>query len=53
MTSTDLTLIVTAHNETTVCGPTMTSADVAVEAARAAGYSVQTIVALDQATEAI
>ena len=52
MTSTDLTLIVTAHNETTVCGPTMASADVAVEAARAAGYSVQTIVALDKATEA-
>ncbi|HET7326694.1 MAG TPA: glycosyltransferase family A protein [Nocardioidaceae bacterium] len=50
MTSTDLTLIVTAHNETLVCGPTMESADVAVEAARAAGYTVQTIVALDNAT---
>lgn len=52
MTGTDLTLIVTAHDETLVCGPTMESADVAVEAARAAGYTVQTIVALDKATDA-
>jgi dipeptidyl aminopeptidase/acylaminoacyl peptidase len=52
MTGTDLTLIVTAHGETLVSGPTMESADVAVEAARAAGYSVQTIVALDKATQA-
>lgn len=52
MTTCDLTLIVTAHDETLVCGPTMTSADVAVEAARAAGYTVQTIVALDKATDA-
>ncbi len=52
MTTTDLTLIVTAHDETLVCGPTMESADVAVEAARAAAYTVQTIVALDKASEA-
>jgi hypothetical protein len=52
MTSTDLTLIVTAHDETLVCGPTMKSADVAVAAARAAGYTVQTIIALDRPTEA-
>jgi hypothetical protein len=50
MSPTDLTLIVTAHNETLVCGPTMTSADEAVSAAREAGYTVQTIVALDRAT---
>jgi hypothetical protein len=50
--STDLTLIVTAHNETAVCGPTMRSADLAVEAARARGYDVQTIIGLDAATEA-
>jgi hypothetical protein len=49
---TDLTLIVTAHDETLVCGPTMTAADLAVAAARDAGYTVQTIVALDRATEA-
>src|SRR5689334_18712612 len=52
MSSTDLSLIVTAHDEALVCGPTMRSADVAVEAARAAGYTVQTIIALDKATEA-
>ncbi len=52
MTGTDLSLIVTAHSETLVSGPTMESADVAVEAARASGYSVQTIVALDNATPA-
>jgi glycosyltransferase involved in cell wall biosynthesis len=52
MSSTDLTLIVTAHSETLVSGPTMASADLAVAAARDAGYTVQAIVALDQATEA-
>jgi len=51
MTRTDLTLIVTAHNETLVCGPTMKAADLAVDAARAAGYTVQAIIALDNATE--
>jgi len=49
---TDLTLIVTAHSETAVAGPTMRSADLAVEAARARGYKVQQIIALDEATEA-
>lgn len=48
---TDLTLIVTAHNETVVSGPTMRSADIAVEAARDRGYTVQRVVALDEATE--
>ena len=51
MTEVDLTLIVTAHDETLVCGPTMRSADLAVTAARAAGHVVQTIVALDKPTE--
>ena len=46
--STDLTLvIVTAHNETAVCGPTMRPADLAVEAARARGLRVQTDIGLD------
>jgi hypothetical protein len=52
MSAADLTLIVTAHNETLVSGPTMASADLAVAAARDAGYTVQTVVALDRATEA-
>jgi len=47
---TDLTLIVTAHNETVVSGPTMRSADVAVAAAREAGFTVQPIIVLDKAT---
>lgn len=51
MTGTDLSLVVTAHDETLVCGPTMKAADIAVEAARDAGYTVQTIIALDDATE--
>jgi glycosyltransferase involved in cell wall biosynthesis len=50
--TTDLTLIVTAHDETVVAGPTMRSADLAVEAARERGYTVQAIIALDAATEA-
>lgn len=49
---TDLTLIVTFHDETTVAGPTMQSAELAVEAARARGFTVQAIIALDNATEA-
>jgi glycosyltransferase involved in cell wall biosynthesis len=50
--STDLTVIVTAHDETAVCGPTMRAADLAVETARARGFSVQTVIGLDAPTEA-
>ena len=46
MSDTDLTLVVTAHDETLLCGPTMRSADLAVAEARARGYAVETIVAL-------
>jgi glycosyltransferase involved in cell wall biosynthesis len=49
---TDLTLIVTAHDETVVSGPTMRSADLAIAAARERGYSVQPIIALDAPTDA-
>lgn len=49
---TDLSLVVTAHDETLVAGPTMRSADLAVAAARARGYTVQTVIALDDATDA-
>jgi len=52
MTTADLSVVVTAHSETVVCGPTMRSADLAVAAARARGYDVETVVALDQATGA-
>jgi hypothetical protein len=50
--STDLTVVVTAHDETAVCGPTMHAADLAVEAARARGLTVQTIIGLDTPTDA-
>lgn len=48
--TTDLTLVITAHNETLVSGPTMTSADRAVAEARAAGITVQTVIGLDAPT---
>lgn len=50
--TTDLTVVVTAHDETAVCGPTMRAADLAVAAARARGFTVQTIIGLDAPTEA-
>ena len=49
--NTDLTVVVTAHNETTVSGPTMRAADLAVAEARARGITVQTIIGLDAATD--
>jgi len=48
----ELSLVVTAHNETVVCGPSMKSAEIAVAKAEAAGISVERIIALDSATEA-
>jgi glycosyltransferase involved in cell wall biosynthesis len=50
--STDLTVVVTAHDETAVAGPTMRAADLAVDAARARGFTVQAIIGLDAPTEA-
>jgi Glycosyl transferase family 2 len=48
----DLSLVVTAHNETLVSGPTMQAAELAVAAARERGFTVQTVIALDNATDA-
>lgn len=48
---TDLSLIVTVHSETVVSGPTMRSADLAVAEARAEGYEIETIIALDRPTK--
>lgn len=50
MTS-DLTLVVTAHDETAVCGPTLASADRAVAAARDAGLTVQAVICLSAPTD--
>jgi glycosyl transferase family 2 len=52
MSDVDLTVVVTAHDETLVCGPTMRSAELAVSEARSRGYTVETIVGLDNATPA-
>lgn len=52
MARVDLSVIVTAHDETVVCGPTMRSADMAIARARSAGFSVEAITALDRATPA-
>lgn len=52
MTGFDISVIVTAHDETVVAGPTMRSAEAAIEAARAFGYSVERIVGLDTVTDA-
>lgn len=47
----ELSLVVTAHNESVVCGPSMKSAEISVAQAEAAGISVERIIALDAATE--
>ncbi|GAB3864434.1 hypothetical protein GCM10028801_33580 [Nocardioides maradonensis] len=49
---TDLTVVVTAHDETTVCGPTMLAADDSIAEARARGITVQSVIALDRPTDA-
>jgi hypothetical protein len=48
----DITLALTAHSETVVAGPTLNSADAAVEFARGRGFRVERILGLDRATEA-
>jgi len=50
MAETDLAVIVTAHNESVVSGPTIRAADLSIARARAAGFVVQPILALDHAT---
>lgn len=52
MSEVDLTIIVTAHNETIVCGPTMMSADAAIARARREGFTVEPLIVLDSATDA-
>jgi hypothetical protein len=52
MTAPDLTVLVTAHAETLVAGPTMHSAEAAISEATAAGVSVERLLALDTPSEA-
>ncbi|PSL17560.1 glycosyltransferase [Shimia abyssi] len=48
----DLSVILTAHDETLVSGPTLQAADASISCAEAAGISVERIIALDAATAA-
>lgn len=47
----DITLAITAHSESIVAGPTLASAEVAVEAVRAKGLMVEKVVGLDNASD--
>ncbi len=48
----DITVAITAHNETVIAGPTVRSCDAAITVAEAAGYRVQRLIGLDNATDA-
>ena len=52
MTEFDLTVALTLHSETVMAGPTMTSADIAIKAAEAAGIKVEKLIGFDTASEA-
>lgn len=52
MAQPDVTVVVTAHHETVVCGPTMRAADLAIAEARDRGFVVEAIVALDCPSDA-
>lgn len=47
----DISVVVTAHNETLVTGPTMRAAEASIEAAEREGFSVERVIVLDKATE--
>lgn len=50
MSSTDITVAVTAHSETVVAGPTMRSVEIAVRVAESRGFKVERLLGLDAAT---
>ncbi|MEO1102115.1 MAG: glycosyltransferase [Pseudomonadota bacterium] len=52
MSAKDISVVLTAHNETTVAGPTMRSAEAAIDRAQREGLSVEAFIALDAPTEA-
>lgn len=47
----DITVAITAHSEGVVAGPTIHSCEAAIAAAEAAGYTVERLIGLDNATE--
>lgn len=52
MSAADVSVVVIARDEALTCGPTMTTVDRAVAAARQGGHVVETIVALDRSSDA-
>lgn len=48
----DLTVVLTAHDETLVSGPTLTAAELAIGRAEADGITVERIIALDRPSQA-
>lgn len=51
MSAPDVTVVVTAHSESAVCGPTMRSAEAAIAAARDRGLAVEQVICLDAPAE--
>lgn len=49
---TDISAILTVHDETVVAGPTIGSAELAIARAEAAGYSVERLIGLDAPSDA-
>ncbi|WP_415714095.1 glycosyltransferase family A protein [Roseibium sp.] len=47
----DLSVIVTAHDETVVSGPTMQAAEAAIQRAESEGFEIERLIVLDAATE--
>ena len=48
----DITVAVTAHSETVIAGPTMRSAEAAIQAAEAEGFSVERLIGFDRPSDA-
>lgn len=51
MRNIDITVAVTAHSETVVAGPPMRSAEMAIQAAEAAGFRVERLIGLDSPSD--
>lgn len=52
MKAPDLTVAITAHDETLVAGPSVRSAELAIAAAEKAGFTVERLIGLDKPTDA-
>lgn len=52
MTTPDITVAITAHDESLVAGPSVRSAELAIAAAEKAGFTVERLIGLDRPTDA-